>query len=435
MIQYIDADTLNQKTLTDLGNLKEGLNLSQTLFKEVKNINDYNKSIKTSISRLNQIQENYKSSVAYKTIIKNDLLAKKINLLNEQTTSLSKSLEKNFNYYIKSKSDSDTGVINENEFLLKCQKSTNSLLHLTNQYENLIHQFAKKYNSFFLKQSSEEETTKRNLTYVIAFFSLVLLLFLINYISEVFRVKDKLDEANVKIQGDLILKNKILSLLTHEIKTPVSVINMSSFLISEKMQDQEVKDIFGSIQYSSNALTLIANQALELVKLDNNEDLVFDPSRFDIHFEIKQIVKSLQVVASSSQIQLQLHTNFQEPFFVWYDKVRLYQLLYNLLGNALKFANHRIEISVNKIADSLFFEIVDDGQGMSEAELKHVFELNYQGKQSQVDTLSMGLGMHLCKRIIEKSSGTIAVSNLEQTGLKVNFKLDFLNVSNAIAYN
>jgi two-component system sensor histidine kinase BarA len=159
--------------------------------------------------------------------------------------------------------------------------------------------------------------------------------------SEVFRVKEALDTANVKIQGDLILKNKIVSLLTHEIKTPLSVISMSSYLISKKMQDQEVKDIFGSIQYTVNALTLIANQALELVKLDNDEELVFDPSRFDIDFEIKQIVKSLQVVASSSQIHLLLHTNFQEPFFVWYDKVRLYQLLYNLLGNVLKFATKK----------------------------------------------------------------------------------------------
>ena len=158
-------------------------------------------------------------------------------------------------------------------------------------------------------------------------------------------------------------------------------------------------------------------------------------SRFDINFEIKQIVKSLQVLASSSQIHLVLHTNFQEPFFVWYDKVRLYQLLYNLLGNALKFANKKIEISVEKVNNSLFFEILDDGKGISDIELEHVFELNYQGKHGQVDTLSMGLGMYLCKRIIEKSNGTIAVSNLIPTGLKVVFKLDFLCVSNAVANN
>jgi signal transduction histidine kinase len=95
----------------------------------------------------------------------------------------------------------------------------------------------------------------------------------------------------------------------------------------------------------------------------------------------------------------------------------------------------KTEISVKKVNNSLFFEILDDGNGISDLELEHVFELNYQGKQGQVDTLSMGLGMYLCKRIIEKSNGTIAVSNLIPTGLKVIFKLDFLCVSNAVANN
>jgi signal transduction histidine kinase len=430
LTEYIDAYSVNQKTLADLKTLKEEVK-SNTVVK-ANSTKEYQTSIKTSVLKLSQIQNNYKSSLAYKEIIKSSQSAKKIALLNAQTASLRLNLDKDFNQFYKSKPNSGAIEISEKELL---QNQTNSLINLTDQFENVLNQFEKENYIFFLKQNSEEEETRRNITYVIAFFSLILLLFLINYISEVFRVKDELDKANVKIQGDLILKNNILSLLTHEIKTPVNVINMSSYLISEKMKDKETKDIFSSIQYTSNALTLIANQALELVKLGNKEELVFDPTQFDIGFEIKEIVKSLQIVASSSQIELILYTNFQEPYFVWYDKARLYQLLYNLLGNALKFANTKIEISVEKVGDSLFFEILDDGIGINEQELEHIFELNYQGKQKQVDSLSMGLGMHLCKRIIEKSNGTIAVSNIETRGLKVVFKLDFLSVSNEVAYN
>ena len=227
--QYIDNETLNQKTLNDLETLKDEIKSNQTIFKnydnnkQVKSSKEYNSSIRNATLRLSQIQYNYKSSVAYKEIMKNNLLEKKIDLLNVNTASLRLNLDKDFNQFYKSESN---GIIkiSEKELLLKNQKAMSSLINLTNQFVDLLNQFAKENNSFFLKQSIEEEEMRRNLASVIAFFSLVLLLFLLYYISEVFRVKEELDTANVKIQGDLILKNKILSFLTHEIKTPVSVI-------------------------------------------------------------------------------------------------------------------------------------------------------------------------------------------------------------------
>ena len=261
--------------------------------------------------------------------------------------------------------------------------------------------------------------------------SLFVLLLLFRYIYEIFRLEKKLKEANDQIQEDLMLKNKIISLLTHEIKTPVNVIRMSSCLVSKKIQDPEVKEIFNSIKYTSNALTLIANQALEVVKLGNYEELILDIAEFDIGFEIKEIIKSLQVIAHSINIDLILHTNIDEPFMVNYDRVRLYELLCNVIGNALKFANTKIDISVKKNNQTIFFEILDDGSGVEEEDLNHIFDLNYQGKKAlRPDTLSMGLGLYLCKRIIEKSNGTIVVSNSGSSGLKVVFSIDltvFLN--------
>ena len=114
-----------------------------------------------------------------------------------------------------------------------------------------------------------------------------------------------------------------------------------------------------------------------------------------------------------------------------YDRVRLYELLCNVIGNALKFANTKIDISVKKNNQTIFFEILDDGSGVEEEDLNHIFDLNYQGKKAlRPDTLSMGLGLYLCKRIIEKSNGTIVVSNSGSSGLKVVFSIDltvFLN--------
>ena len=321
--------------------------------------------------------------------------------------------------------------VTEGELIAKNQKIARLLTGLLNQFESVVSKLTVRTNQKLLDQQIKDAKTRNLFICFVAFLILLLLLLLFRYIYEIFCLEKKLKEANDQIQEDLMLKNKIISLLTHEIKTPVNVIRMSSCLVSGKIQDPEVKEIFNSIKYTSNALTLIANQALEVVKLGNYEELILDIAEFDIGFEIKEIIKSLQVIAHSINIDLILHTNIDEPFMVNYDRVRLYELLCNVIGNALKFANTKIDISVKKNNQTIFFEILDDGSGVEEEDLNHIFDLNYQGKKAlRPDTLSMGLGLYLCKRIIEKSNGTIVVSNSGSSGLKVVFSIDltvFLN--------
>ena len=321
--------------------------------------------------------------------------------------------------------------VTEGELIAKNQKIARLLTGLLNQFESVVSKLTVRTNQKLIDQQIKDAKTRNLFICFVAFLILLLLLLLFRYIYEIFRLEKKLKEANDQIQEDLMLKNKIISLLTHEIKTPVNVIRMSSCLVSGKIQDPEVKEIFNSIKYTSNALTLIANQALEVVKLGNYEELILDIAEFDIGFEIKEIIKSLQVIAHSINIDLILHTNIDEPFMVNYDRVRLYELLCNVIGNALKFANTKIDISVKKNNQTIFFEILDDGSGVEEEDLNHIFDLNYQGKKAlRPDTLSMGLGLYLCKRIIEKSNGTIVVSNSGSSGLKVVFSIDltvFLN--------
>ncbi|MEP7092483.1 MAG: HAMP domain-containing sensor histidine kinase [Flavobacterium sp.] len=301
------------------------------------------------------------------------------------------------------------------------------LSQVQNKYKNnIIYQK-------LLNQQIKDIKTRNVLICFVAFLMLLLLLLLFRYIYEMFRLEKKLKKTNDQIQEDLMLKNKIISLLTHEIRTPVNVIRMSSCLVSEKIQDPEVKEIFNSIKYTSNALTLIANQALEVVKLGNHEELIFDIAEFDIGFEIRETIKSLQVIAHSINIDLILDTNIDQPFMINYDRVKLYELLCNVIGNALKFANTKIDISVKKNNQTIFFEILDDGSGVEEEDLNHIFDLNYQGKKARKsDTLSMGLGLYLCKRIIEKSNGTIIVSNSGSSGLKVVFSIDLTTFLNTL---
>jgi len=447
---YIGADNQNHTVLTDLTLLKDKIKTSQIVFsqyissQEAKDLKNYNSIITTVASDLSQVQNKYKNTIIYGEILKNELLINKRIALKTKTDSLLLSFDENsrklqqslkiqsYNtQFSKMKGSLEDINITEGKLIAKNQKIATLLTDLLNQFESVVNKFTIRTNQKLLDQQIKDAKTRNIFICFVAFLMLLLLLLLFRYIYEIFRLEKKLKEANDQIQEDLMLKNKIISLLTHEIKTPVNVIRMSSCLVSQKIQDPEIKEIFNSIKYTSNALTLIANQALEMVKLGNYEELVLDISEFDIGFEIKEIIKSLQVIAHSINIDLILHTNIDESFMVNYDRVRLYELLCNVIGNALKFANTKIDISIKKNNQTLFFEILDDGSGVEEEDLNHIFDLNYQGKKAQrPDTLSMGLGLYLCKRIIEKSNGTIVVSNSGSSGLKVAFSIDltvFLN--------
>jgi signal transduction histidine kinase len=438
---YIGDHNQNHTVSTDLTLLKGNIKTSQIVFsqylgsQEVKHLKNYSSIITTVASDLSQIHHKYKNSILYEEILENELLINKGAALKTKTDSLLLSFDENPGELQQSSGIQSSSVedinITEEKLISKNQKIATLLTDLLNHLESVVSKFTIRTNQKLLDQQIKDTKTRNVFICFVVFLMLLLLLLLFTYLYEIFRLEKKLKEANDQIQEDLMLKNKIISLLTHEIRTPVNVIRMSSYLVSEKTQDPEVKEIFNSIKYTSDALTLIANQALEVVKLGNHEELIFDIAELDIDFEIREIIKSLQVIAHSINIDLILHMNTDQPFMINYDKVRLYELLCNVIGNALKFANTKIDICVKKNNQTIFFEILDDGCGVEEEDLNHIFDLNYQGKKARrTDTLSMGLGLYLCRRIIEKSNGTIIVNNSGSSGLKVVFSIDstvFLN--------
>ncbi|AUX19369.1 hypothetical protein AQ623_14685 [Flavobacterium columnare] len=259
---------------------------------------------------------------------------------------------------------------------------------------------------------------------------IVLMLFvLLKYITDVFRVKRKLSEAKDQITKDLFLKNRIISTLTHEIKTPVSIINLYGAFMGNKNKDIELQEFFDTVVYTSNTLTHISNQALELVKNNEGETkLKLEP--VNMSEETTAIVNSLKIFASSKNIDLIFKNELPASCIVQYDKAKFYQLVYNIVGNAVKFAKSKIEIIAklekNEDIQSFSFTVKDDGIGISKEDKEKIFDLEYQSKNNKsVDALSLGLGLYLCKNIIKASNGTISVESELNKGSQIKFNLNF----------
>jgi signal transduction histidine kinase len=127
---------------------------------------------------------------------------------------------------------------------------------------------------------------------------------------------------------------------------------------------------------------------------------------------------------------LMVHSNIDTDYEVYSDAAKLHQLFYNIIGNANKFTDKgliKIDIQQENNSDyevNLKVVIEDNGVGIAENDLAHIFESYYQGAVSEkVRDLGVGLGLNLCKEIIELFEGEITVESQEKKGTKVSFNL------------
>lgn len=243
-----------------------------------------------------------------------------------------------------------------------------------------------------------------------------------------FQYEKRLIVAQNQIKESLNFKNRIMGMISHEIRSPLSLISIYSKMISSSIKDAEIKETFQSIQFTTNSLLLLANQILEYSK-DENRLLKLNNKNFQLKTEINQIVSSMGSLVESKGNKIAVKSNLAD-YEVFSDAVKIHQLFYNIIGNANKFTKEgliAIAIDVEKTGDkklNLKVAIQDNGSGISENDLKNIFELYYQGTVSgKVNDLGVGLGLNLCKEIVELFGGEINVESKQGNGTKVSFNL------------
>lgn len=250
-----------------------------------------------------------------------------------------------------------------------------------------------------------------------------------------FENETKLMEAQHTIQQNLSFKNKIVGMLSHEIRSPLSLISIYSKKVSKQIEDLETKEVFKTIQFTTNSLLIMVNQVLDFSKNENTH-LVLNKKEFDLYAELNQITANLSTLVENSGNTLTVESNVMKSVLVRSDATKIHQLLYNIVGNANKFTDHGvIKLSIdcqkrNNTSYQLNFEVQDNGRGISENDLKIIFEGFYKGINStQINDVGTGLGLNLCKEIVQLFKGDISIDSKPNQGTKVMFSI-FVN-SNA----
>lgn len=226
-------------------------------------------------------------------------------------------------------------------------------------------------------------------------------------------------------------KEMFLSVMSHEIRTPLNaVIGMTHLLLENDPKDSQIDDL-NILKFSGENLLNIINDILDFTKIETG-NLQLEAVPFDLHSLCIDIINSLQVNANKRGNQLVLAYDSEIPSKLIGDKTRLYQIIVNLLGNAIKFTNNGL-INLNVKLDKsnndgsvVFFEIKDNGIGIPKDKLSYIFETFTQARSDISRKYGgTGLGLAITKKLLKLYQSEILVDSIEGEGTSFSFAIHF----------
>jgi len=301
---------------------------------------------------------------------------------------------------------------------------------LMNIYEGAIEGSKADLQKEYDQQTSENSRIRTWLIFgamALMFIVSILIMFLTRI---AFIYEKRLDAANRQIREHLNFKNRILGMLSHELRSPLKIIGLFIGRINKKTEDRQIKEYLKSISFTNDSLLMQANQILEYTKNQAVENKLV-PVTFHLKHEIDSILASIEPYLETRNNALIIHENISPDLEVYSDNKKINQVFMNILGNANKFTENgriTVEIKTEPLSEdtiSMVTKISDTGAGISKKDLKKIFEPYYQGVLSEdVENLGAGLGLSLCKELIELYSGHISVESEAGKGTAVTFTVN-----------
>jgi signal transduction histidine kinase len=232
-------------------------------------------------------------------------------------------------------------------------------------------------------------------------------------------------ERLAELKDRLEAKTRLMQDVAHELKNPMSVIHgYASFLNREDVPPAEMRKALRAIVANADRVVAMIDQLQEAVRLES--------SGFPVETRVIEGAALLQEAAESAELEavrrgvrLRWRSPIGDSLHVVADPKKIAQVLSNLLSNALKFTPEGGVIDAHAQRDGQFvrFTVIDTGPGIPADELAHLFDRFYQARDNKQKNKGLGLGLAICKGLVEAHGGRIWVESILGAGCGFNFTL------------
>lgn len=304
---------------------------------------------------------------------------------------------------------------------------SNELERIVTELKDLNYKMADELKDMAFK-NYQDTTTLLNKFYLAALF-LVLLFsaLLIIFIMQLNKAELQLLKENERSVNIARQKMELLTHMTHEIRNPLTAIKGFISVFGKTELTQRQGDMLQSIKGSSEMLLRTLNDTLDAAKMENSE-LKIESDPFNPYATVKEVIDSMSYSATKKKLGLNYNFNGDTESVILGDGFRLKQVMVNLLSNAIKYTNEgQITINAELLADDprLQIDIIDTGMGISADQQANLFSQYYQTNSSK-GQIGTGLGLFICKQLVEMQKGKISVKSEVGTGTTFSFFIPYL---------
>jgi len=219
----------------------------------------------------------------------------------------------------------------------------------------------------------------------------------------------KVKARTAEIERLLKQKDDFINQLGHDLKTPLTPLTILLPIVKKRVDDPKLKEILDVTIENTDYMKNLVIKTLQLTRLDTPGTTFEIDEATDLSGELNKVIKSNKLILEKKDIKLE--NKIDEKIIVRADKLRLSELFDNLITNAVKFTPDAGTITFDAKEDKDFVtvSVKDTGIGMTQEQIDHIFDEFYKADESRHrhDFDSSGLGLSICKRIVEKHGGKI----------------------------
>jgi signal transduction histidine kinase len=274
-----------------------------------------------------------------------------------------------------------------------------------------------------LKKENEIKEAEQN-NQILAMSSVIVLLLLLSVFAYYrYRLKKKHSD---ELQTLINTKNKFFSIISHDLRGPLSSYNQLSKIIIDTYDDlskDEIKKHLINLEQSSGHIYNLLENLLTWSRMET-KDLIAEPDHLEISKIISEEIERFKTEAERKKVSISYSDGV--PANAFSDEYMTRSVVRNLLSNALKFTpeNGMIDVKLKESADNIEVSVKDSGIGIKETDKPYIFNIGHKvSRPGTNNEKGAGLGLTLCKDFIEMNKGSIEFKSDEGKGTEFTFTL------------